>query len=302
MNKELRIGMIGLDTSHCGLFTRVFNDSSYEYHIPGSRVTVAYPGGSSDLPSSYSRVGEYTEELRTKFGVAMVDTIEEVAERTDAILLTSLDGRVHVEQFRRIAAYGKPVYINKPFALSVRDAETLFELADKHHVALMSCSSLRYAKELTQSLLQDERGQIMGADAYSPMPLEANNPGWFWYGIHAVEMLYTALPKGCRAIRSYSNGNSESVVGVWEDGRIGTVRGNRMNNHDYGIAVHRESGTLTINPLAGKRPFYHPLLVELMNMFKTGKSPLDPTITLEITRFMEAANESRISGAEVNIS
>ncbi|GGD49525.1 Gfo/Idh/MocA family protein [Paenibacillus nasutitermitis] len=301
MNKELRIGMIGLDTSHCGLFTGLLNDSSHQHHVSGGRVTLAYPGGSADLHSSYSRVDGYTEEMRTKYGVSMAKTIEDVAGHSDAIFLTSVDGRVHLEQFAQIASYGKPVYINKPFVLSLRDAETIFELADKYKTAILSCSSLRYSDPLIQSLLPDERGQVIGADSFSCMPLEPTNPGWFWYGIHAVEMLYTALPTGCRKLRSYSDSRSEHVVGVWEDGRIGTVRGNRMDNHDYGITVHRESGSIAINPLGGSRPFYVNFVEEVMKMFQTGTTPLDPQITLEITRFMEAANESRISGAEVKI-
>ncbi|RXZ79924.1 gfo/Idh/MocA family oxidoreductase [Paenibacillaceae bacterium] len=301
MNKELRIGMIGLDTSHCGLFTSLLNDSAHEHHVPGGRVTLAYPGGSADLQSSHSRVGSYTAEMKEKYGVDMADTLEEVADRTDAIFLTSVDGRVHLEQFAQIASYGKPVYINKPFALSVREAETIFELADRHKVALMSCSSLRYADEITQSLLPDERGEVIGADAFSPMPLEPTNPGWYWYGIHAVEMLFTAMPTGCRKIQAYKDARSECVIGVWDDGRIGTVRGNRVGNHDYGITVHREQGSIAVNPLQGKRPFHVHFVEELMKMFQTGICPLDPAITMEITRFMEAANESRISGTEIKI-
>jgi len=40
-------------------------------------------------------------------------------------MLESADGRVHPEQFRRIAPYGKPVFIDKPLAVSVRDAEEI---------------------------------------------------------------------------------------------------------------------------------------------------------------------------------
>jgi len=297
--KELNIGMIGLDTSHCGAFTRFFNDANYEHPISGGKVTVAYPGGSADMPSSISRVNDYTEEMRVKYGVRIVSAIEAVAEQADAIMLTSLDGRVHPEQFLRIAQYGKPAYINKPFALSVRDAEMIFELADKHKIALLGCSSLRYADPLTQALLPDERGQVIGADAYSPMPLEPNNPGWFYYGIHAVEMLYTAMSKGCRKVQAFTDGRSELVVGTWEDGRIGTARGNRENNHEYGITISRQNGSTFVNPLAGNRPFYMPLMEELVAMFRTGVTPLDPAETLEITRFMEAANESRASGAAI---
>lgn len=299
MNQQLKIGMIGLDTSHCGLFTNLLNSPEHQFHVPGGKVTLAYPGGSEDLHSSISRVAGYTEEMRSKYGVAITDSIEEVADRTDAIFLTSVDGRTHLEQFERIARFGKPVYINKPFALSTHEAQAILELADKHGATVMSCSSLRYADPLVSSLQSDERGPVIGADAFSLMPLEPTNPGWYWYGIHAVEMLYTAMSAGCQAVRAYGQGDSEIAVGMWEGGKVGTVRGNRANNHEYGITVHRDKGSIAVSPLAGERPFYAQFVQEVVKMFQSGVSPISAKEMLEIIRFMEAANESRETGKEV---
>lgn len=97
--KELKVGIIGLDTSHVVAFTGLLNDKNHEYHIPGGKVLVAYPGGSPDFELSIGRVKGFTEELQTKYGVEIVDSVEAVAEASDAILLESVDGRVHLEQF-----------------------------------------------------------------------------------------------------------------------------------------------------------------------------------------------------------
>jgi hypothetical protein len=99
----LKIGMIGLDTSHVIAFTKLINDPGSEYHVPGGKVEIAFPGGSQDFDLSYSRVEGFTSQLRDEYGVAIVDSIEAVAESSDAILLESVDGRVHLEQFRKIA-------------------------------------------------------------------------------------------------------------------------------------------------------------------------------------------------------
>src|SRR5690606_36696536 len=111
---ELKIGMVGLDTSHCPSFTKLLNNTDDPHHVPGGRVHIAYLGGSKDLPVSYERVDGFTAQLRHEFGIEIVDTIEEVAERSDAILLESVDGRMHLEEFRKLAPYGKPVFIDKP--------------------------------------------------------------------------------------------------------------------------------------------------------------------------------------------
>jgi predicted dehydrogenase len=299
MYKPLEIGVIGLDSSHCTLYTELWNNEEHPHHIPGVRVKTAFAGGSPDIPSSYSRVGTYTAELSDRFGVRMMDSIEELAEQSDAIMINSNDGRVHLEQFSRIAPFGKPVYINKPLALDVRTATAMFELADRYSVALLSCSALRYADPLTEFLRRDL--PLLGAECWSPMSLEPTNPGWFWYGIHAAEMLYTIMPTGCKQVQAFTSSTSDYAVGTWADGRTGAIRGNRADNHSYGATVHHGQDTVVIPVLQSNRPFYAALLEQMVHMFRTGQSPLDPSITLELIRFLEAANESRITGRTVQL-
>ena len=86
--RELKLGIIGLDTSHVLVFSDIFNNPASKLALKGARVTLAWPGGSPDVQSSISRVAGYTAELRDKFGVTIVDSPETVAAGCDAILLT----------------------------------------------------------------------------------------------------------------------------------------------------------------------------------------------------------------------
>lgn len=196
---ELKIGMIGLDTSHVVAFTKLLNRPENEYHVPGGRVVVAFPGGSPDMELSHSRVKGFTEQMRDKFSVEIVDSPKAVAEKCDAILLESVDGRVHLEQFREIASYGKPVFIDKPFAISSNDALEMVQLAKRYRTPLMSASALRCAENLTNTLAKLEGKDILGADTYGPLALEEHH-GLFWYGIHTAEMLFRILGKGCKQV------------------------------------------------------------------------------------------------------
>ena len=54
--KTVRIGMIGLDTSHCLAFTKLLNDPKAAADIAGFRVVAVYPKGSPDIESSTSRL------------------------------------------------------------------------------------------------------------------------------------------------------------------------------------------------------------------------------------------------------
>src|SRR3990170_496784 len=87
----LRAGIIGCDTSHVVAFTKLINDPAATGPLAKVEVTCAYPGGSADIPSSRDRVQGFTEQLRAQ-GVTIVDSIAEVVEQSDVILLESVDG------------------------------------------------------------------------------------------------------------------------------------------------------------------------------------------------------------------
>ena len=103
--EHLNIGIIGTDSSHSVAFTRLLNDPSDVNHIPGGKVVAAFLGGSADFALSADRVQGFMATLETEYGVSRMDSPEEIAANCDAILLTSADGRVHLEQFKRIAPY-----------------------------------------------------------------------------------------------------------------------------------------------------------------------------------------------------
>jgi len=300
--KIIKIGMIGLDTSHAPEFAALLNDPSHPGHVPGGEITVAYPGEpSADLAISYGRVGQFTDELKHRFGVPIVDSAEAVAEQSDAVLLLSVDGRVHLEQFKKIAPSGKPVFIDKPFAVSSKDAAEMFAIAARYQVPLMSCSSLRYVEELEAELLRGRDEAVLGADCYGPIEFEPPLPGYYWYGIHTVEMLYRIMGRGCVSVTVASNEAYDSIVGVWQDGRIGTVRGNRRGNWQYGALIHRTAATRFVDVCLEDKPFYAGLLNKIIHMFQTGKPDIERDETLEIIRFLECANESRLSGTTVKL-
>lgn len=298
----LKIGIIGLDTSHVPAFTKLLNDSEAPYHIPGGQVVVAFPGGSPDFELSISRVEGYTNELRDKYGVQIVESPEQVAERCDAILLESVDGRVHLEQFRRIAPFGKPVFIDKPFAVSSEDARQIAKLSREHGIPVMSASALRFAEALQDAKRVEDQGDVIGADFYGPMALQPTQPGLFWYGVHTVDMLYQIMGGGCVEVIAATQEDHDVITGFWKDGRIGTIRGNRKGNNKFGGVVHRVKRSDYIDVYANPKPYYASLLEQVMNMFRTGQPGIDLDETVEIIRFMEAANESRSTGKRVALT
>src|SRR5262249_49935269 len=120
--KVIRVGIIGLDTSHVGAFTGLLNDPNARGDLAGFRVGAAYRGGSDDIPDSFKRLDQFTKTLREKYKVEIVDSIEALLAKVDVVLLESVDGRPHLRQVIPVLKAGKLVFIDKPVAGSLADA------------------------------------------------------------------------------------------------------------------------------------------------------------------------------------
>ena len=140
--------MIGLDTSHVPAFVGIFNNAKAVDDLAGITIVAGYPGG-TDLPASRDRVGMFTEQIRAK-GVQIVNSIPELLEQVDVVLLESVDGRIHLQEAIPVIKAGKPLWIDKPVAGSLADAIAIFELAKQHNVPVFSSSSARFSRAFKQ--------------------------------------------------------------------------------------------------------------------------------------------------------
>lgn len=290
---EIKVGIIGLDTSHALAFTKTMNDPASEGALADCKVVAAYPKGSRDIESSLSRVPKYTEELKG-MGVEIVDSIPALLEKVDAVLLETNDGRPHLEQVLPVLKAKKRVFVDKPIAGSLADAILIFKASDKYGMPMFSSSSLRYGPK-SQEIRNGSIGKVKEAQTGSPASLEETHPDLFWYGIHGVESLFTVMGTGCESVkRSKTAEGMIRVDGVWEGGRKGAFE----ERKGYGGWAKGEKGESE----CGSYPGYQPLVAVIAEYFQTGVIPVQPNETLEIYAFMEAADESkRQGGAEVTL-
>ena len=291
--QAIRVGIIGVDTSHAIEFTRIFNDPSDPEHVAGVRVVAAYKGGSPDVVQSRDRVDKYAAELRDKWKIEIVDDIPRLCSMVDGVLLESVDGRTHLNQVKPVFAARKPVFIDKPLAASYRDAKEIARQASEAGVPWFSSSSLRFWGETQRLRNPAGLGRILGYSVYGPSPTEPHHPDLMWYGIHAVEMLYTLMGTGCESVSRMSSEDEDVAVGKWKGGRLGVMRGFRSGLYDYGITAFTDKAVLRSEP---QRFSYRPLLVEIAKFLRTRVPPVSADETLEIFAFMQAAEISEAEG------
>ncbi len=290
VEKGKRIGLIGLDTGHCVAFTRSLNDSMAGEKYGGYKVVAALPDGTDLIEDWKNRIPEFTEEVKG-LGAEIVHSIPELLDRVDVVIITCIDGNKHLEQALPVLKAGKRLFIDKPFAASLSDAYAIVEAAKQYQVPMFSASSLRYINGANE-IARGSVGKVFGVEAFSPAHIEEHHPDLFWYGVHGVEILFTLMGTGCKSVRRVYSEDTDMVVGVWDDERIGTYRGIRKGTGGYGALVFGEKKNMYLDKYEG----YNPLLVKITEFFTTGIEPVSPNSTLEIFAFMQAAEESKKAG------
>lgn len=300
-DKTLKIGVIGFDTSHVPAFIRLLNDENDPHHVAGAKVVAGFPSFSPDLASSANRVEGYVADVKKNFDVEIVDSIEALLDKCDAVLLESVDGRRHLDEATPVIKAGKPLFIDKPLANNYSNAAAIMRLAKEHSVPVFSSSSLRYDVNLTALRNDPDLGEVLSCDSFSPASLDPSNPGLFWYGIHGVEILYSFMGAGCKTVRCTSSQDADVVVTTWNDGRLATMRGTRKGTHEYGATVFGAK-KVAHSVFSREVPMYGQLLQQVVPFLQGTSTPVAPEETLEIMAFMQAALVSSQENREVTIA
>ena len=258
----IKIGIIGLDTSHSTAFTELLNGDSDDKFVKEFEVVAAYPYGSKTIQSSYERIPGYIEEVK-KHGVEITSSIAELLDKVDCVMLETNDGRIHLEQAMEVFKSGKICYIDKPIGATLGQAIAIYEMAEKYNVP--------------------------------PHKVEPTHPDFGFYGIHGVETLYTLMGTGCESVNRMSSQDADVVVGRWKDGRIGTFRGIKEGPAIYGGTAYTPKGAIA----AGGYEGYKVLLDQILTFFKTGVAPISKEETIEIFTFMKASNMSKEQNGKI---
>lgn len=292
---DLRIGIIGLDTSHASRFREILNDPLHPYHVPGGRIVKAFPGGTEAFHLSASRVPQFAGEYAGN-GIELTSSIDDLAD-CDAFCILSAVGDQHLEQFKAVAKFGKRVFIDKPLACSYRAAQEIVRIADEYNIAVTTASSFRFAHGI-DDILQSEDQQIISCQVFGKMDMFDDYRDYFWYTVHGCDILYRMMGRGCKAVQVISGEPADLLVGHWQDGRLGTVLAKRGGRWGFGCAVLTDNG-YRHGQAINEPPSYALMIRKLLDFFAGGNPPADIQESLEVMAFLEAASQSRAAGGKL---
>ncbi|MBS0265134.1 MAG: Gfo/Idh/MocA family oxidoreductase [Planctomycetes bacterium] len=319
--EPVRVGILGFDNYQAVEYAAFFNNPKAEGDLAGLRVTAAYPAISPDYPESAVLTARWQQQMLDQYKdnpaaprVEIVGSVNDLLAKCDAVMIWSLDGRLHLEQARAVIAARKRLFIGRPLTATPPDAVALFKLAAEAKVPLWSCSQHRFSPGFSGMRNHPEVGKVLGCDVYGGYAVSAPPADEFSRALHSIETLYTIMGPGVQKLSCVSTPAAESITAVWGDGRVGTYRGVKQGAVKYSATVFGEQGVSTAGiyghgvPVKGVVPTddkymgYGGLAIELAKFFKGGEPPVTAAETLEIFAFLQAAEESRANhGAMVKL-
>ncbi|NQU09754.1 Gfo/Idh/MocA family oxidoreductase [bacterium] len=203
-------------------------------------------------------------------------SLAEVVERCDAIVVLSPDnGERHEDLADLPLRSGKPVYIDKPFALTRAAAERMVAKARQHGTPLMSCSALRFSPTLIAAVERLGPRRVEQARSHGPGPFAI-------YAVHQLEMLVMALGTGAVRVRRGQEGPDSILELAYDDSRRGRFAQSPGN---YEITLATAGETIEVKDIGD---VFSRFIDGMLAFFDTGRSPILITETIAIAALIEA--------------
>jgi len=298
----MRIGAIGIDSSHLPEFTKrikgLFSEKKTECQVthfwdPG-RHEWQHPEGEARSRQDVEGWRRTTLEL----GAKQVDTLEQLLNNVDGVMVLNINGHRHLELAIGPIARGMPTYIDKPATCSLAQAQSLLGMTRQYKARCYSASSLRFVGEIS-GLDREKLGDIVAIDAFGNGEVLDMMPDLWHYGCHTIEMVdaifkWSGQGPGVKRVSAVKSGDANSGYHLldmeYRDGRLARLRMDRNGAWAFGATVHGKKGVQQF--VVDFAPVYSRLVEGMVRFFEGGAAPVALRDIVENVAVMEAGNRS----------
>ncbi|MFN2352619.1 MAG: Gfo/Idh/MocA family oxidoreductase [Kiritimatiellia bacterium] len=285
----IKIAMIGLDTSHSLAFPRLMQGPAGK--ITGMRAVTCLR---FMTPFTNQKVLDERQQQLEALGVRVTENPDEALDGCDAIMLEINDGSYHLEYFKKVAALGKPVFLDKPLACSLADGRAIMRLAHKHGTRVWSGSSIPFASEVAAA--RAAVPEVRLAHVFGNLGVAPAGDSLVWYGVHVFETLQRLMGPGALKVRAVENEQSVVALVDYGAGRQGLAEVVKKCGAYGGRVQGTSKGELRVHPFVCGAACYALLLREIKKFFAGGQAPVAMPTTFEGLAMMIATRRSIVSG------
>ncbi len=288
--KTFRIGIVGVENSHAATFASQINlpDENGNLRYPDCKVTMVY-----------GHYPEANQKMADDFGVTIARDLQEMVENVDAVMVTARDGKFHYEFARPFVEAGLPAFVDKPFTVDPKQAESLIALAKEKNVPLYGGSSLKLSTTIAElkSFVETAENGVLGGDLAAPVLMNSEYSGFFFYSSHLAEMTMETF--GYNPERITATRTASGVTAIIEYDRY------TVTNH-FNDEVWLYSATVYGKEQAKQPPVNTDGIGErecalFVEMLRTGKMPCTYDQLLMPVYYLNAVKEAYETGKTVDI-
>ena len=293
--QTVRLGAVGIDTSHLPEFTRrlnALNDSGQSR----CRVTALHDPGQHQLPAA--QVDKWRAET-VAMGIAEVSSLDAMLDQVDGVLILCVDGHTHARLATPGLARGLPTYIDKPLTCSLVEAQQLLATSTQHNAPCYSASSLRFAAEIAD-LDRTRLGKLEVISAFGPGELNPAMEGLFYYGVHTIEMVDAIWGPGVLRVRATHTPDRDLLELEYADGRFAQLRMERKGHYDFGATVHGSNGVTSFE--VNFSTVYDRLVAAMARFFEDGIPPVQLQHIVENVAVMQAGQPEHCATRRMGFS
>lgn len=222
--------------------------------------------------------GRTTDEWCKAFGVEKCDTLEELCEKSDYILvLAPSDPDRHLKYGEKVLKYKKNTYIDKTFAPDYDTAKKIFDFAEKYGTKFFSTSALRFSSETD------------GIENCVSAVITGGGENFDEYIIHQIEMAVKMMGRGAKRVKTENQAKANICRIDYGDGRFVTLCYSAES--PFTVSVCNDKNECKYFNV--ESDYFVALTERILDFFESGVAPFDTNETLEVMKIREKLIEGK---------
>lgn len=254
----MKIGFIDyyLDEWHANNYPQWIREQS------GGEMEVTLAFGLIDSPIG----GRTTQQWCDDMGIARADSIEQVIEECDGLIVLSPDNcEMHEQLCQLPLRSGKPTYVDKTFAPDLATAKRIFAIAEESGTPCYSTSALRFASEY------EGIDGVKTIASWGPNDFET-------YSIHQLEPIMMLMKGEPARVMALSGDGWYSMTIEFADGRAATLTGYQSGS-PFMMNIAADAGSKLVEV---KSDFFGAFIARLVEFFRDSSKFVPHAETLQI--------------------
>ena len=265
-----------------GIYEYVRRRHASEFGLNGWTITHAW-----------TQDPESTEKLCAACRIPhSVEDPQELLGKVDAVIIARDDHETHFKMALPFLEAGLPVFVDKPLSIDLTELRAFKPYLEKGQ--LMSCSGMRYAREL-----DDPRANLA---AYGRLKLirGAIVLSWEKYGVHLLEAILAITPGRPISVRMLPVEHASAVV-LLDDGVLIQIDAMGECARTFHLEIFGTQLTGAFD-ITDNFSMFRRMLWQFTESIRTGLPAIPPDRTLEIMRVLIAGRIARSENREVHLN